>query len=60
MKVECFLGIGMEQPDRVTENRDLGSLDIIFICVGYKQFKTNWKSRLNRGRCLQSCKYGKD
>jgi len=34
MKVECFPGIGMEQLDRVTENRDLGRLDTIVIHVG--------------------------
>jgi len=34
MLVECFLGNGVEQLDKVTENRDLGSLHTIVIHVG--------------------------
>ena len=34
MKVECFLGIRMEQLHRVIENRDLGSPHIVVTHVG--------------------------
>ena len=34
MKVECFLGIRLEQLHRVTENRDLGNPDTVVIHVG--------------------------
>jgi hypothetical protein len=44
MKVECFLGIGMEQLDRVTENRDLGRLNTIVTHVGTNDLRRSGTS----------------
>jgi hypothetical protein len=60
VKVECFLGIRTEQLHRVVEYRDLRCPDTVVIHVGTNDLRRTGKSRFCRGRCLRSCKYGRN